>query len=275
MASTLNGTGITFSDGTAQPTRAATSVDVQTFNSTAVWTKPTGGQTMCRIQLWGGGGGGGRRNDSTVIQAGGGGGYNEVTVPLAYINSQTVTVGAGGAGFASTAGNGTAGGTSTVTLATAWNGVSTWSAYGGGGGGGTGAQQPGGGGGQTGAGGTNTGVGGTPSLTSGSQAGSLFQGNQPLDIGGVTVAPTNIYHGGSGAGASTGPGGSVWGGGGGANFNTGANAGGKSLYGGQGGGSGAAGTMNGAAPGGGGGASGSVNVTGGTGGAGRIIITSW
>jgi hypothetical protein len=69
-------------------------VDVQTFNSTGTWTKPSGGQTMAYIRVWGGGGGG-----HNYIWAGGGGGYNEVIVPLSYLAATaTATIGAGGAG---------------------------------------------------------------------------------------------------------------------------------------------------------------------------------
>jgi len=97
-------------------------VDVQTFNSTGTWTKPTGGQTMARIQMWGGGGGG-----CTNYSGGGGGGYNELVVPLSSINNQTATVGAGGAG--STTNGGTGGASSFVV-----DGVTRY-AYGGAGGG--------------------------------------------------------------------------------------------------------------------------------------------
>jgi hypothetical protein len=83
MASSLNGTGVTFNDGTQLNTN---SVNVQTFNSTGTWTKPSGGQTMARVQIWGGGGGGSRNG------GGGGGAYQEVTVPLSQLNTQTATV---------------------------------------------------------------------------------------------------------------------------------------------------------------------------------------
>ena len=96
--------------------------DVQTITSTSTWTKPTGGQTMARIMVWGGGQGG------TPSGGGNGGGYNEQTVPISYLAATvTATVGAGGAG-----GSGGTGGTSAFPLATAVNGVSTVSAGGGG-----------------------------------------------------------------------------------------------------------------------------------------------
>jgi len=117
------------SNGTTWVSAAPVAPDVQTFASTSTWTKPTGGQTMARIMVWGGGGGG--ANNST---GGGGGGYNEQIVPISWLASTvTVTVGAGG-GIGSSSGS--PGGTSSFPLATSFNGRSAVAAGGGGGGGG-------------------------------------------------------------------------------------------------------------------------------------------
>ena len=107
--------------------------DVQTFNSTGTWTKPSGGQTMARIQVWGGGGGAWR--SSSANNAGGGGGaYVEITLPLSYLAATvTATVGAGGAGATVNNGSGGQGGNSSFTLASSWDGINTLIAYGGGG----------------------------------------------------------------------------------------------------------------------------------------------
>lgn len=100
-------------------------VDIQTFNSTGTWTKPTGGQTMACVQIWGGGGGV-YHTGSGGHSGAGGGGYNEVTVPLSYLASTvTATIGAGGVGNAN-------GGTSSFTLSTAAYGLTSWTATGGG-----------------------------------------------------------------------------------------------------------------------------------------------
>lgn len=253
-----------------------TPVNIQTFNATGTWTKPTGGQTMARIQLWGGGGGGARGGSNNG--AGGGGGYNEVTVPISYLASTvTATVGAGGNGATSTA-NGASGGTTSFALATAWDGLTTVRAYGGGGGGyanGSG----GGGGGQSGAGSVPTtsagGNGGSPRIVqaiNSSTGGTI----QPMGTGAGTwgcysmPGSGGIWHGGGGgvAGNSTKVGGnSIWGGGGGAG--TGGTAG-TSDHGGDGG-------VNavGGAPGGGGGSSTTASGNGSDGADGRIVVTCW
>ena len=94
MATTLSGTGITFTDSTAQTTAGIGStyvppVDIQTFvgpqtgggTGTGTWTKPTAGQTMAQIELWGGGAGG---QGST---GGCAGGYTMFYVPLVQLPS--------------------------------------------------------------------------------------------------------------------------------------------------------------------------------------------
>ena len=107
------------SNGTTWASVAQPPSDIQTITSTSTWTKPTGGQTMARIMVWGGGQGG------STSTGGSGGGYNEQTVPISYLaTTVTATVGAGGTG-------GGAGGASAFPLATAVNGTSTVSAGGG------------------------------------------------------------------------------------------------------------------------------------------------
>lgn len=129
MAISVGTTTITFNDSTTQSTAATSysspSPNIQTFNATGTWTKPTGDYRMARIQLWGGGSGAAYNSGPT---GGGGGAYNEVTVPFSYIATQTVTVGGGGAGGST----GAAGGTSsvTVTASSASNGRATISAPG-------------------------------------------------------------------------------------------------------------------------------------------------
>ena len=111
---------------------AVVPVNVQTFDSTDTWTKPTGGQTMARIQVWGAGGGGGSISNN-YASAGAGGGYMELTVPLSYLASSAIaTVGAGGT--ATGVGNytGNAGGFSSFPLSTSVNGLTVVKATGGG-----------------------------------------------------------------------------------------------------------------------------------------------
>jgi hypothetical protein len=221
------------------PATGAPTPDVQTFNSTATWTKPTG-YSMARVQLWGGGGGGGRLSMGNNY-GGGGGGYNEVTVPISYLAATvTITVASGGAGRTGSAGDGATGGTSSVPLSTALpNGTTTIYAYGGGGGSGT--YSVGGGGG-----------------------GQLTAGSAPVDGTEPGLASNQVtWNGGNGF---TGPGfAALFGGGGG-----GTTTGGASVYGGAGGGNSA-----GVAPGGGGGASPSANTNGLNGAVGKVVITCW
>ena len=109
--------------------------NVQQFDSSGTWTKPTG-YSMAFIQVWAGGGGGGKSASANDTSGGGGGEYSQFTVPLSYLaSSVSITVGTGGAG-STTAGNfyGATGGNSSVPLATAFGGVSTVIAYGGTGG---------------------------------------------------------------------------------------------------------------------------------------------
>jgi hypothetical protein len=262
--------------------------DVQTFNSSGTWTKPTGNQTMARIQLWGGGGGGGRTDGGAYIglnSGGGGGAYNELTVPLSYLASTvSVTVGAGGAGATSGAAGG-AGGNSSITLLSAYGGLTTWAAYGGAGGSGATVSSVflgGGGGGPLSAG--NNLKGGSPRFVTGFTIVIYGGGGGTLTAlynGDAGNQNAGIYHGGAGfPSQQTGINGytqnsvtgSYWGGGGGSMTDSAATtyAGGVSLYGGSGGTSGA-----GNAPGGGGSAYYTASTNGNAGAAGRVIITSW
>lgn len=82
--------------------------NIQTFNSSGTWTKPSSG-TMAIIECIGGGGSGGANRGG----GGGGGSYVLVIKPLSSLSStETVTVGLGGVA-SNTSNNGTSGGTTT------------------------------------------------------------------------------------------------------------------------------------------------------------------
>jgi hypothetical protein len=282
------GIGITNAAGaiTITNTQPNATVDIQTFNAgdaDLTWDKPTTGQTMARIQVWGGGGGGGRgTSTSSGGYGGGGGGYNEITVPISYLDTQVVTIGAAGVGRTGSTGPGTVGGTSSFAINATGQSAgirATIAAYGGGGGGtSTNSTFAGTGGGQLGAGVTaptnstpSAVYGGSPLIANGTfvqettgyggfemQGGSIL--NNPLG---------GIYHGASGGGNN--PGSSIWGGGGGPGTSSAVLSGfGVSLHGGSGNYRAAGSTPAG------GGAGGYGNgINGYNGGAGRIIVTSW
>ena len=177
-------------------------VDVTTFNSSGTWAKPSGGQTVALIQVWGGGGGGGRYNPGGGFGVGGGGGgYNQVTVPISYLaSSVSITVGTGGAARS-------VGGTSSVPLTTALsNGRSTIQAFGGGGAGTFG--QAAGGGSVLSAGGEES--SGTPECDfkgGGSGATALYGGGGGGNADGSLAGGVSVYGGQGGTGSASGTGG--------------------------------------------------------------------
>jgi hypothetical protein len=267
MPITVSGTSITFNDSSVQ-TKAYLPVVVNTFNSSGTWSKPTDYPAGSRVyvQVWGGGGGGGCGNSTARGCGGGGGAYNEFWTTLSALSAtETVTIGAGGAGR-NTTGQGTTGGTSSF--------GAYIEAYGGSGGIGitSGSAVVGG----TGGGQFSAGTGGTAGLpglprygvfyraaTTGTGALPLLQfyqgdGNAPYR--------DSVIHGAGGANSTAPAGQSIWGGGGGG---ASGQAGGFSVNGGNGGNYQTAGVQ----PGGGGGATGTTAVSSGAGGAGRVIVT--
>lgn len=291
VTSLVAGTGITVSGATGAVTVSASSTggkaaNVQTFNSSGTWTKPSGYGSTARVQIqvWGGGGGGANAIGGNNGGGGGGGAYNERWLPLSSLGAtETATVGAGGTLGTSAPGGGTGGTTSLGTLVYA---------YGGGGGSGSNcnaAQSGGGGGGQLSAGTMGSvSVSGTPYSgrpwintvpkdSSGSAQGLSAISEYPGSVQGQRATESKFYD-------------AFWHGGGGGsrhNTNTGAGLGGVSVFGGGGGGAGAqvGGTSQNAGSGGnspggaagapaGGGAGGTpASTTGSAGAAGRIIVT--
>lgn len=215
---------------------AGGSVDVQTFNASGTWTKPSTG-SMARIQVWSGGAGGMRYNVSADLVGGAGGGYIEKTVPLSTLGAtESVIVGAGGAGRTASSGLGSDGGNSSF--------GSHVIVYGGSGGG---------------SGGNPFGVGFL--IASASQAPFIIQDFN----GGCTGSQSSL--GGNQPQVSRS---SIYGGGGGGAYQM--TTGGYSYFGGNGGN---VPSGNGSAPGGGGAAGSSTNQNAGNGAAGRVIVTVW
>lgn len=220
--------------------------DIQSFTSSGTWTKPSNAERVL-VQAWGGGGGGGRAATSADRGAGGGGGaYIERWLTASDLGStETVTIGAAGAGATSDGTSGANGGDTTF--------GAHITAYGGSGGQGAGASPVTGG-----HGGGHYGIG-SPSAPHSGQGVSNSAG---------TIGE---YSGGGGANAGAG-GNSVWGGAGGGGASNG--TGGTSKYGGNGGagnasGAGTAGTE----PAGGGG--GALGGNGGAGAKGRVLVTTF
>ena len=271
-------------DQTWATVSGGSSVDIQTFNSgdaDLTWDKPTGSQTMVKIQVWAGGGGGSRQVAANSTAAGGGGAYNEFICPISYMASTAaITVGAAGVGRTASTGNGTSGGNSSVVIANYPSGSKTIIAYGGGGGANAvGCSGPtGGGGGGLLSVGTTGGGGGKGYAAGAGTSGSIYTQGDPTAGG----------NGGTDTTSNAASGGVFGGGGGGRGVNTAGYGGANSYYGGGGGGSGAtavagvsfyggSGGTNaaGTVPSGGGGCSTAANTNGSNGGAGRVVITSW
>lgn len=225
-------------------------IDIQTFNSSGTWTKPTGAKRVHVQAVGGGGSGAGGNNNDDRASGGGGGEYREAWFDADDLgSSETVTIGAGGT--AATNGNGVAGSDTTF--------GSELTAKGG-------------------AAGTRTtfstatigGNGGSPLGT----LNTMWGAGASAAIGG-----SGIYSGAGGGAAGAGTpyagGSSIYGGAGGAGAGTSAASGGTSIYGGNGGassadGAGTAGTQ----PGGGGGGT-RKNGASGAGGAGQVIVISY
>lgn len=259
------GTGLTITgtqiDAASSGGKAA---DQQVFTSSGTWTKPSGfgAKAYVLIQAWGAGGGGGRVSSGSNASGGGGGAYSQRWILLSSLGStETVTIGAGGAGATANDTSGTAGGNSTF--------GSHVTAYGGGGGAGASA-----GTGSTGEGGQYNAAGGTSV-----RARSSFSVVTSVDSGATAYVHyhQNLSPFAGTAGRFSGQGLIVvhptgdaeWGGAGGGQSATNT-TGGTSKYGGNGGTGGGSPTA-GSQPGGGGGAGASANA--GAGGAGKCIIT--
>ena len=105
MAITLDSSGITFGDSTANVTASTNSgklLSIQSFTGSGTWTKPAN-CTRVFVQVQGAGGGG-----CGYCESGGAGGYAEKVIDVKSISSVAVTVGGGGAstGYHSAAGVG-------------------------------------------------------------------------------------------------------------------------------------------------------------------------
>jgi hypothetical protein len=84
---------------------------IRSYTSNATWTKPAGLKYVI-VEVQAGGGGGGAAWDSETASGGGGGGYSKKIIGASSLGAtETVTVGAGGAGGVDS-GHGSAGGTS-------------------------------------------------------------------------------------------------------------------------------------------------------------------
>ena len=103
---------LTSSNATSASWAPSSSPNIQTFDASDTWNKPSQG-AMAFIEVWGAGGGGGQGGSSTVGTGGAGGAYVSRTIPLSLLSqSETVTVGAGGTQANGSPGSGSAGGNS-------------------------------------------------------------------------------------------------------------------------------------------------------------------
>lgn len=256
----------------ASSTPAASTINVQSFDASGTWTKPTGYAAGSRVlaQCWGGGASGAKTAGTGTTGGGGGGGgaYIELWFTLSALGAtETVTIAAGGTAITVANTSGNAGGNTTFgSLLTAYGGGRGLNVADG--------TFGGGGGGQLSA--ANTlGQGGSP-------FGSVASTETLLGEGGTLLGYPNFWGGAGGGGGRSGTniagstgGASYYGGGGGGGAGQGsgaAGAGGTSIGGGAGGASSVSGTAGtGTQPAGGGGGTGSG--TSGAGGAGRVIVT--
>lgn len=106
----LSKSGITYSDGSSQPTKFDSTADtgkllsISTFAASGTWTKPAG-CTNIVVKVVGGGGGG-----AAYCESGGAGGFTEKRIDATQLSTIAVTVGGGGPLAVYAGGN--AGGTS-------------------------------------------------------------------------------------------------------------------------------------------------------------------
>lgn len=122
MPITVGGTSITFNDSTVQSTAftGGGGANIQIFSSSGTWTKPSGAKFVM-VELWGAGGGGGRTffGYTNGGEGGGGGAYTTKMFAAPEVGAtETVTVGAGGAGYRCGPGSGTGGDGGTTNFGT-------------------------------------------------------------------------------------------------------------------------------------------------------------